>query len=186
MDLADGPLPMTVSLPPQVVREFQEVGRLLWEAGLVSSHGGNMSVRLPEGLIVVTRHGAMLGRLEAQDLMILGAEGEPSWDTPIHQAIYSVTQAGAVLHAHPVHAVALSYGRRELRPQDLEGRHHLGEMVPVVPKGDHVPQALAVHPVAIWEGHGCYARGDDLWQALKYASVLEESARILWLRQAFP
>src|SRR3972149_4826351 len=42
---------------------FRAAGRMLWEAGLVSSHGGNISVRLPAGGLLVTRTGAELGRL---------------------------------------------------------------------------------------------------------------------------
>ncbi|MEE8346241.1 MAG: class II aldolase/adducin family protein, partial [Dehalococcoidia bacterium] len=38
-------------------QEFRAVGRMLWEAGLVSSHGGNMSVRLPDGGLLITRTG---------------------------------------------------------------------------------------------------------------------------------
>jgi len=36
-------------MPSDYEEEFRAVGRMLWEAGLVSSHGGNMSVRLPDG-----------------------------------------------------------------------------------------------------------------------------------------
>jgi ribulose-5-phosphate 4-epimerase/fuculose-1-phosphate aldolase len=29
--------------------------------------------------------------------------------------------------------------------------------------------------------HGSYARGESLWQALQWTSVLEESAQVVWL-----
>jgi len=180
-------LPMSTAVPAHLVREFREVGRLLWEAGLVSSHGGNMSVRLPDGSLVVTRHGAMLGRLGEEDLVLVtpeGAQGEPSMDTALHRAIYGAADAWAVVHAHPPHAVALSLDGDPLRPLDLEGRHHLGEAVPVAQGPEGLVPALASSPVALWRGHGSYARGRDLWQALLFTSVLEESARVLWLRRA--
>jgi len=178
-----------MGVPGELVREFREVGRLLWEAGLVSSHGGNMSVRLPDGTLVITRHGAMLGRLGEGDLVVVrGPEtiGEPSMDTHLHGAIYAAADAWAVVHAHPVHAVALSLRDVPLTPLDLEGRHHLGEAVPVVAGAEGLASALASAPVALWRGHGSYARGRDLWQALLYTTVLEESARILWLSRAIP
>jgi L-fuculose-phosphate aldolase len=176
-----------VDVPAEVARQFQEVGRLLWEAGLVSSHGGNISVRLPDGRVVITCHGSMLGRLAPDDLVVLG-EGSssvaPSMDTALHQGIYAASPAGAVVHAHPRHAIALALAGEALRPRDLEGRHHLGEVVPVVARQEEVPAVLTSHAIAVVAGHGSYARGDDLWQALQLTSILEESCQIIWLLRA--
>ena len=170
--------------------EFQQVGRDLYAAGLVSSHGGNMSVRQGEGLIV-TSHGSRLGHLGEGDLVELrpGSEprAEPSMDLALHQAIYAAGEAEAVVHAHPRHAIALSLMGKEIRPQDLEGEHYLG-VVAVVPRGENVAQALAdalrQHKIVVVAGHGSYARGESLWQALQWTSVLEESAEVLWLLRA--
>jgi len=171
--------------------EFQQVGCDLYAAGLVSSHGGNMSVRQGEGL-VVTSHGSRLGHLGEGDLVEVRprakARVEPSMDLALHQAIYAaVGEAEAVVHAHPRHAIALSLVGKEIRPQDLEGQHYLG-VVPVVPRGENVAQALAdalrQHRVVVVAGHGSYARGESLWQALQWTSVLEESAEVLWLLRA--
>ncbi len=174
-----------------LLEEFQQVGRDLYAAGLVSSHGGNMSVRQGEGLIV-TSHGSRLGHLGEGDLVEVrpGLEPrvEPSMDLALHQAIYAAaSEAEAVVHAHPRHAIALSLVGKEIRPQDLEGQHYLG-VVPVVPGGDNVAQALAdalrQHRIVVVAGHGSYARGESLWQALQWTSVLEESAEVLWLLRA--
>ena len=168
--------------------EFQQVGRDLYAAGLVSSHGGNLSVRQGEGLIV-TSHGSRLGHLADGDLVEVrpGSEprAEPSMDLDLHQAIYAAaSEAEAVVHAHPRHAIALSLVGKEIRPQDLEGQHYL-DVVPVVPRGEDVAQALAdalrQHRIVVVAGHGSYARGESLWQALQWTSVLEESAEVLWL-----
>jgi len=171
--------------------EFQQVGRDLYAARLVSSHGGNMSVRQGEGLIV-TSHGSRLGHLAQEDLVEVrpGREprAEPSMDLAIHQAIYAAaSEAEAVVHAHPRHAIALSLVGKEIRPQDLEGQHYLG-VVPVVSRDEDVAQALAdalrQHKIVVMAGHGSYARGESLWQALQWTSVLEESAEVLWLLRA--
>jgi L-fuculose-phosphate aldolase len=168
--------------------EFQQVGRDLYAAGLVSSHGGNMSIRQGEGLII-TSHGSRLGHLAEGDLVEvrpgLEPRAEPSMDLALHQAIYVATsEAEAVVHAHARHAIALSLMGKEIRPQDLEGQHYLG-VVPVVPRGENVAQALAdalrQHKIVVVAGHGSYARGESLWQALQWTSVLEESAEVLWL-----
>jgi L-fuculose-phosphate aldolase len=170
-----------------LLAEFQQVGRDLYAAGLVSSHGGNMSVRQAAGLII-TSHGSRLGHLAQGDLVEvrpgLQPRVEPSIDLALHQAIYAASEAEAVVHAHPRHAIALSLMGKEIRPQDLEGQHYLG-VVPVVPRGENVGQALAdalrQHRIVVVAGHGSYARGESLWQALQWTSVLEESAEVLWL-----
>ena len=165
---------------------FLAAGRMLWEAWLVSSHGGNMSVRLPCGGLLVTRTGAMMGRLEERDMVVVAADGssrgEPSMDTALHRAVYEASGAGAVLHAHPRHAIALSLAMDVIEPADAEGRLRLGA-VPVV-DAEGVMRALRDAPIVMARGHGSYARGDDLWQALQWTSVLEESAHVLWLLRA--
>lgn len=106
-------------------------------------------------------------------------------DTVLHQAIYQAcAEAGAVVHAHPRHAIALSLAQREIVPQDLEGQHYLG-VVPVV-TAEALADALRQHLVAVVAGHGSYARGRDLWQALQWTTVLEESAQVIWLLGRLP
>lgn len=165
---------------------FRAVGRMLWEAGLVSSHGGNMSVRLPDGGLLITCTGAMLGRIGEGDLVTVAADGsstgEPSMDTAVHRDVYAATDAGAVLHAHPRHAIALSLVLDSLEPADAEGKLKLGS-VPVVDT-EQVAQALGEVSIVLARGHGSYARGDHLWQALQGTSVLEESAQVVWLLRA--
>jgi ribulose-5-phosphate 4-epimerase/fuculose-1-phosphate aldolase len=69
-----------------------------------------------------------------------------------------------------------------VEPADAEGRLRLVS-VPVV-EGEQVAEALRDRPIVLARGHGSYARGDDLWQALQWTSVLEESAEIGWLLRA--
>ena len=169
--------------------QFQQVGRMLWESGLVSSHGGNMSVRLEDQAMLITRHACLLGRIGDGDLVQIDrqglADGEPSLDTAIHRAIYAAqSQAGAVIHAHPCHAVALSLRQSVIEPLDLEGQHYLQSVEVVEAEG--VPQALKERTTVVVRGHGSYAWGNDLWQALQWTSVLEESAQVLWLLRALP
>ena len=171
---------------------FQGVGQDLYAAHLITSTGGNLSV-WAGGHLVITRTGAMLHRLTAEDLCVLVPDAEavrpaPSQDTPIHQGIYRAVRAEAVVHAHPRHAIALSLDREEIVPVDLEGTHHLGRVPVVDYRGgkdvvERVSAALRDRPVVVVRGHGSYARGADLWQALQWTTVLEESAQVLLLRE---
>lgn len=175
-------------------RDLIEVGKDLRADGLVTSHGGNVSARRVRGGAVVSATGAMLGRLTDDLLVAVEADGQPrdedapapSSDTAVHLAIYEACpDAGAVVHAHPVHAIALAYGRDAIEPANLEGRLFLGS-VPVVEaewesSAQPVAEALREHPIVVVRGHGSYARGADIWDALRVTSTLEEAARILAL-----
>ena len=96
-----------------MLEEFQRIGRDLFLSGLVSSHGGNMSMRLGDRL-VITRRGLQLGQITAEDIVETGLYEDDSnimlasSETPVHRAIYLNTAALAVVHAHTKAAIALS------------------------------------------------------------------------------
>lgn len=179
---------------PALAQRFAQVGEDLFQLGLLTSHAGNLSIR--EGKwIWITRSGAQLGHLGPEDLIPVFLETDQppasvSMEFAVHQAIYRTQpEAGAVIHAHPVHAVALSLGQSFMEPRDLEGKVLLGR-VPVVeaPLGSktvaqEVAQALREHVAVLVRGHGSFVRGRTLEEALAYTSALEASSRILLLSQ---
>lgn len=172
--------------------QFRDIGRDLFVAGLITSHGGNMSVRLGDR-IVITRRGAMLGRLRPEDLVETGLEADDSMVTlastelVVHRAIYRATSALAIVHTHPLHATALSLVEDAIVPVDSEGSYLL-HRVPVVSAAKTVgsaevarilPPALRDHRIAVLRGHGAFAVGELLEEAYMVSSTLEASARIL-------
>ena len=54
-----------------ILSQFQSVGRDLFNRGLVSSHSGNLSIRLGEN-IIITRRGSQFSCLEENDLIETG------------------------------------------------------------------------------------------------------------------
>lgn len=176
-----------------LVDSLIEVGRDLRAANLVTSHGGNLSVRWEHGACI-TGTGTMLGRLAPADFAVVDSHGrargmhdpKPSSDTAVHLAVYArIEAAGAVIHAHPIHTIALSFGWDVIRPINLEGQLFIPR-VPVVEapwesSAGPVAEALEDSPIAVVRGHGVYARGADAWDALKVVTALEESAQILHL-----
>ena len=54
-----------------ILTQFQSIGHALFIRGMVSSHSGNLSMRLGERL-VITKRGSMLGSLEEHDLVETG------------------------------------------------------------------------------------------------------------------
>ncbi len=180
---------MPATIPPGTLHELQEVGKDLYSLALVTSHGGNLSVRSGHDMWI-TGTGTMLGRLAARHISLVRADGSyegppPSSDTVLHSLTYALGDTRAIVHAHPRHAIALTLDGGPFVPIDFEGQLHLKE-APVVERGprqeEQLAQALQSSRVVILQGHGAYARGATLWEALHWITALEESAHIAWLR----
>ena len=177
-----------------ITSQFQEVGRDLFTRGLVSSHTGNLSIRLGDNLII-TRRGSQLGCLQEQDLIETGifkndrATPLASTELAVHRAIYQATSVLAVIHAHPPHSIALSMKEREIVPSSTEGYNTIGE-VPVLGWGmdvkpggmaDIIAEALKERRIIMVHGHGTFARGQLLEEAFNYTTALEENCQVLCL-----
>ena len=185
---------MPKHVPASLLKQFQTVGRDLFLQGLNSSHSGNLSIRKGE-MVWITRRGAPLGRLKAAD--VVGVElrhpetmaRSASSELPSHLSIYGNGLAGAVVHAHPPGAIALSLSRDGIEPLDLEGSYHMPRVGVVAPQGPYDPhrlagpvgQALREVRVAVIRAHGTFSWGADLWEAFRWTSTLEHSCRILLL-----
>ncbi len=176
-----------------ILSQVQSVGHDLFTRGLVSSHSGNLSIRLGER-IIITRRVSPLGCLCENDLIETGiskndrATPLASMELPVHRAIYQQTSALAIVHAHPPHAIALSLTEAEIVPSD-EGLSVVGR-VPVLDGqkegspgelADVIAQALKKHRVVIVRGHGSFAIGQLLEEAYSLTTALEESCQVICL-----
>lgn len=174
--------------------DFSWVGSDLYTSGAVSSHGGNLSVRLPGDRMLITRTGSMIGRLTPEDLIetSLSACGDPrdpecSVELVVHRAIYAATGARAIVHAHAVETVARSFVDDLIVPADSESKLRLVD-VPVVvaattigsaEAGARLAAALKDRRIAVLRGHGPFAVGETLEDAYQAVSCLEASCRVL-------
>lgn len=178
--------------------EFAKFGRDLFLSHLISSHGGNMSVRVGDR-IMITRRGSMLGNLTKQDIIETGLEKNDSWivlastEIGVHRAIYNATSALAIVHAHPLHGIALSLTRDEIIPIDSEGSYLLHK-VPVVATQHTVgsqevekviPEVLKSYKIAMLRGHGSFAIGQFLEEAYQWTSAFEASCQAIYLVENF-
>lgn len=170
---------------------FREIGEDLYTAQMISSHGGNLSVRLGDR-IVIKRRGAQLGRLKPGDLIETRLDKNDSGvvlastELIVHRAIYQQTPALAVVHCHPRTAVAFSFSRDELVPIDNEASYLL-KKIPVVweefasgtpAMANTVAGALKNYKIIMLRGHGSFAIGSTLEEAFHWSSTLEESAQM--------
>jgi len=175
-----------------VIKEFQRIGRELARMNLISSHSGNLSVRMGDR-ILITRRGCMLADLQEEDL-VETALGEvdsgvilASSELVVHREIYKETSALAIVHCHPPFATALSLSRDEIVPLDSEGSYLLHK-VPVIATEKTIgsqevakvlPKYLKEYKIVMLRGHGSFAIGQMLEEALMWSSTLEASARII-------
>lgn len=171
---------------------FQDLGRDMFLTGLVSSHTGTMSVRT-EGRAVISRRSAMLGRLAAEDLIQLGIDDECPEEAPddaiVHQAVYRGTDAQAVIYARPPATMALALIEDRLSPANGEGAEVLGSAPVLIsqrPIGSPdvaqlITRTLRENRVVALRGQGVFARGQDLADAFRMVSLLEEMCKVAHL-----
>ncbi len=170
----------------------REIGRDLYTADMVSSHGGNISIRLGDR-IIIKRRGAMLGNLKPHDLIETGLEKNDSGvalastELIVHRQIYKQTPALAICHCHPRTAIALSLSRDEIVPIDNEGSYLL-KKVPVIweefasgtpEMARNLANALQNYKIVMLRGHGSFATGQTLDEAFFWSSTLEEASQII-------
>ncbi len=167
-------------------------GRELFIQGLNDSHSGNISVRRGDR-IYITRHGARTGDLSFGDIVAVNLndakkDGVASMETKVHRAIYlGNPAAGAVIHAHPPHAIALSLKFDKIMPVDAEGEYYFPE-IPVFSEcadtissdcvASRLPAMFAKHKIVVVKGHGSFAAGKDLEEAYLYTSACESASKI--------
>lgn len=87
----------------------------MFERGLTHGSTGNISARTPDGGLLVSPTGTSFGRLDPARLSRFDARGrqvggdDPTKEMPLHSAFYQTRKrAGAVVHLHSCHSVALS------------------------------------------------------------------------------
>lgn len=174
-------------------QELVEHYRLLRQHGLNDSHSGNASVRDGD-TIWVTPSGCCADTLQAGHLVKCGIDGDigagASLDAPMHIKVYQKNaDAGAVLHSHGPHTVALTLDGKDFIPADFEGQYYFPR-VPVIdaPYAAYVSDSpelisnvLRDHRITVYRGHGVYAQASTVNLAYKWTSSLELSAKTAFI-----
>ncbi len=135
------------------VAEFLSVCHTLSQRMYVTSHGGNLSLRLEEDLVLITPTRLYKGSLTDKDLVFIDLKGktvegsrEPTGETPMYLNFYrDRPDIKSVIHCHPpyTNAFAIRKGKNWLmRPVFPETAIEVGP-VPVVPYGEPLTQQLA-------------------------------------------
>ena len=174
-------------------------GRFSAARGWVPATSGNFSARGQDGRIAITASGVDKGALTAADVLEIALDAPPpagsSAETGLHLALYRRHSAiGAVVHIHSTHATVLSRRRGAAGEILLEGyellkafagiRTHATRLaVPIFPNSQDI-MALAedvdrrldagiAAPGYLLAGHGLYAWGATMRDALRHAEAFE-------------
>jgi 3-dehydro-4-phosphotetronate decarboxylase len=188
---------MTDPEDSEVRHSIVDVGARLAARGLAHGASGNLSVRLPDGTILVTPTGARLGGLDGDRLARLTSDGRradgdaPSKEWPLHVATYQARpDANAIVHLHSRHAVAVAcfsdlpaddalptytaYQAMRVGPLRLVAFHPPGD--PELARA--VAAAASGARSILLANHGLVAAGADLEAAAETAEEIEESCAL--------
>lgn len=173
------------------------LAKSMFDRGLTGGSTGNISARTDDGGLLVSPTGTSFGRLDPGRLSRFDAQGtlidgdKPTKEMPLHTAFYDTrSTAGAVVHLHSCHSVALSLmpdadednflppltpygimklGKVKLLPFFLPGDPAMGEAV----------RGLAGKRSAVMlANHGPVVAGKDIEAACNAIEELEDTARL--------
>ena len=177
-------------------------GQSIFDRGLTAGSSGNISVRLPDGMLI-TPTNSCLGRLDPDRISKISNTGnlisgdKPSKEAFLHHSMYqSRSGEQAIVHLHSTHSVAVSClegidRSNALPPITAYYVMRVGTL-PVVPyfaPGDErlagaVEQAAKASRAVLLSNHGPVVAGKSLDAAVASTEELEETAKLfLMLRQ---
>jgi ribulose-5-phosphate 4-epimerase/fuculose-1-phosphate aldolase len=183
--------------------QMVETGRSLYQRGLAHGSAGNISVQLKDGWLM-TPTNSCLGRLDPARISRLDAKGKlmsgdkPSKETFLHIAMYRERSAGAVVHLHSVHAVAISCladvdADDVFPPITAYAIMQVGKLAlaPYYPPGDEslaeaVRKLAGKHHAVLLANHGPVVAGSTLDAAVNAIEELEQTAKLVLLLRGQP
>jgi len=175
-------------------RQIVEIGRRLWQRGYVAANDGNLSVRLPDGRIVVTPSGGSKGFLDPTALVVVNAAGArlsgrlaPTSELAMHLFAYARRpDVHAVVHAHPPKATGFSAAgvplARCLLPEVVLALGDIPTTDYATPTTEEVPDSIAAfiadYSAMILRRHGVVTLGADIEEAYARMETVEHVADI--------
>ena len=176
-------------------RKIVEIGKKLYEKGLVVATDGNVSARLPDGNILITPSGVSKGEMRVEEIVKISPEGEvigrgkPSSEYRLHLEVYRLRKdIHAVVHTHSPYATAFAVTHIPLEPLVAEAVLTNGK-VPVSPYASpstpelskSISDLILNHNSILLANHGVLAAGKDLDEAYFRAERIEYRAKVVFL-----
>jgi L-fuculose-phosphate aldolase len=182
---------------PTTTREAVLAGakRMLAE-GLVEGTSGNISGRLPDGLVCLSPSSVPYDTMTLDDLVVVDLEGtvveghrSPTTEKDLHlSALRRYPELGSVIHTHAVYATMFALAHEPIPAVIEEVVVYVGGDVPccdykgtgTAELGDEVAAHLAERGAALLANHGLVTCGSTPEKALHNAALVERTAKIVW------
>jgi len=180
------------------------LAKSMFDRGLTGGSTGNISARTEDGGLLVSPTGTSFGRLDPARLSRFDADGnfvsgdQPTKEMPLHSAFYDTrSTAGAVVHLHSCHSVALS-----MMP-DVDPHNFLPPMTPysimklgkvtLLPffmpgdpaMGDAVRCLAGKRSAVMLANHGPVVAGKDIEAACNAIEELEDTAKLAIMMRGY-
>lgn len=183
----------------EVKKEICEIGKRIYNKGMVAANDGNISVKLNDNEFLCTPTGVSKGFMTPDYICkvdktgkVLKANGnfKPSSEIKMHMRVYvQRPDVQSVVHAHPMYATGFAIAGIPLdQPIMPEAVIGLGE-VPIVPYGtpstmeipDAVEKYLENYDAVLLENHGALTYADCLLGAYHKMESVEFYAQLLFI-----
>jgi L-fuculose-phosphate aldolase len=181
----------------ELKKQMIEAGDYLAKRQYHAALAGNISARVSGNHLLCTRHGADIGLLRPDDIVLCDLGGHclgegilPTSEFSLHRAAYEERQdVGAVIHSHPPTALAFAAASVPLDALMLPEMLVLLGPVALVPYAtpgtedlaDRLRPFLQAHDAFLLENHGALTVGKDLPQAALRMELVEHNDRITLL-----
>ncbi|MEX2294163.1 MAG: class II aldolase/adducin family protein [Acidimicrobiales bacterium] len=164
--------------------------------GLVEGTSGNISGRLPDGLVCLSPSSVPYDTMTLEDLVVVDLDGNvvdghrsPTTEKDLHLAALRLyPELGAVIHTHAVYATMFALAHEAIPAVIEEVVVYLGGDVPccdykgtgTAELGDEVASRLVDRGAALVANHGLVTCGSSPEKALHNAALVERTAKIVW------
>lgn len=182
----------------EIKKEMCEIGKRVYQRGMVAANDGNFSVKLGSDEFLCTPTGVSKGFMTPEYICKVNARGEvleanegfrPSSEIKMHMRIYERRpDVGAVVHAHPMYATTFAIaGQPLMDPIMPEAVIFLGG-VPLARYGtpstmeipDSIEEFLPDYDAVLLENHGALTYSDTLLNAYHRMESVEFYARLMY------
>jgi L-fuculose-phosphate aldolase len=178
--------------------------RRLYDRGLTTCSGGNVSHRIDGDLYAITPAATDKGSITPSDVVVIDGQGNkvagnqrPSSEYRMHTAIYErCPEVNAIVHAHPVHASLFTTNPEariatELIAESWYFLHHPAfvqyERTATDALADACADAAAAdHVCLLLQNHGVTTMGATMLQAFDRLELIENAARMTLLAPTLP
>ncbi len=181
-------------------REIINAGLALKEYNLIALSGGNVSMRLPNGQLLVTPSGMAYDGMVEDDVVVMDIDGtvvegerRPSVDSLALLHVYkNMKRVNAIIHTHQVYATAISLVFDKVPNAVTTLANACAGEVHVAPFSSAASLQMGIETVEhigdsnaiILKNHGVITVGKNLKEALYAAVYLEDAVKTYFVAKS--